>query len=145
MSLVVNAQNRNNKFHLPNKVMESYNKHFKGFKIYNVSVKEHSKNFLYEIETYSKRKKIRATFNVKGKLLILSKQIDKKELPAAVISALNKKFKSYILASIFKVTGQINEYDIILFYNNDEFNVHQKPNGQIILKKQIIEKAEEGC
>ena len=137
---------------LPKAVTESIEKMFPKAKLFQATVEKEDGEIKYEVTIKENGKKIDVTVEADGEIEGMEKEIDLKDLPKAVIAALETKYPKAVLKSaeaVFEIEDgkeELEFYEIqIKTADSQEIEVMMKADGSIVTKadkENVNEKAE---
>ncbi len=122
---------------VPKTVLEAGKKRFPKAEVVEASKETEDGKTVYEIEMTEGDKKIDVTLTAEGTITNIEKHIDAKELPKAVVEALDKKYPKATFKVIEEVT-QVRDgkeavafYEAVLMTAEQKIEVKVSPDGKI--------------
>lgn len=124
---------------VPKPVMEAFKARFKDAKLTGASKEVEDGKLVYEVTFKDKGLNVDVTLSADGKLLMIEKEINRKDLPKAVTTALEGKYPKAeykIVEELVQVEGKketLTSYEVLLTTTDKKaWEVVIAPDGKII-------------
>jgi hypothetical protein len=131
---------------VPKAVMDAVKKKFPKAEVSGASTEKEDGKTVYEMSLKLDKKNIDVTVTPEGKITLVEKEIDAKDLPKAVASALEAKYpKAKIeLAEELSKEDKVTAYEIVIVTaEKKKFEVEFAPDGKFVKEEEKKEKKEE--
>jgi len=123
---------------VPKVVLESVKKKFPDAKLVGASTEKDGDKLVYEIEIKVKDKTIDVTLTPDGKIVLVEKEIDPKDVPKAVAEALEKKYPKATIKLVEEVSkdDKIEKYEYqIVTADKKMLEVSFDPAGKFLAEE----------
>jgi hypothetical protein len=131
---------------VPKAVMDAVKKEFPKAEVTGASTEKEDGKTVYEISLKLNKKNIDVTVTPEGKITLVEKEIDAKDLPKAVASALEAKYpKAKIdLAEELSKEGKVTAYEIVIVTaEKKKLEVEFAPDGKFVKEEAKKEEKKE--
>jgi len=131
---------------IPKRIKEQFQKEFPASKIFSSNIKEINKRQYFQIESIVSHKLVKILYKKNGEKHLVEEEIDNKELPAKIYSAIKETMPGFKLSTSKKLSkGNNTEYKVSVYKDEEEYNLIYSSEGKIKLKERIYEETEMGC
>ena len=122
----------------PTAIAQAFAQRFKNIEKVKWNIEEANE---WEAEFKINGKELSSSFDLSGKWLETETKIDKKELPQAIKTALNKQFADYKIGESESIESpSFTGYEIALKKKGQEIELRATIDGKLTIKKQFKEK-----
>jgi len=131
---------------IPQIIKEQFYKDFPNSKIFSSNIKELNKRQYIQIESIVEHKMVKILYDKKGKKYLVEKEINNKDLPKHIHSAIRKTMPGFQLLTSKKIsTNKKTEYKVCVYKDEEEYNVIYSSKGKVKAKERIYDATEMGC